>query len=215
MWVKACRSFTFIFQMFNVIASLTLDGPAAELGGPTSPDEVVALANTTGGRIFLNATRSDAPSPSPGASLGSFPAEAELLGHVPESFRDSCERTDSSVHEAALSAVVCSTTAGEGDLTVTYQIFPDLDTMNAAYDATLAFASITRDSGGCADAWPGEGSYTISDVPAGRVGCGVFGGVPAIISWTDERLLIHGYAEGFGVDQDPFYQWWLSDSGPI
>ena len=31
----------------------------------------------------------------------------------------------------------------------------------------------------------------------------------------DERLLIQGYAEGFGVTRKEVYDWWLTESGPV
>ena len=45
--------------------------------------------------------------------------------------------------------------------------------------------------------------------------CTQFGDAAQFMSWTDDRLLIHVYAEGFGVDKDDFYRWWLNDSGPV
>ena len=203
------ESFTYLFRQHNVIASVSLDGPSADLGGPSSPDEVIALATTTSGRIEQNAAE--------GSSEGPFPSagESELLGHVPDSFRETCGRATFAVSPDALDAVACSTEAGGGTITVTYQTFADLAAMQAAYGLTLDFLGIEPGTGPCSGEWPGEGGYTVGDEHAGQVGCGELGGVAPIISWTDERLMIHGYAEGFDISTSDLYQWWLSDSGPI
>jgi hypothetical protein len=74
---------------------------------------------------------------------------------------------------------------------------------------------VERDTGPCSGDWPGEVTYTIGGETAGRVACTQFGDAAQFMSWTDDRLLIHVYAEGFGVDTDAFYQWWLNDSGPV
>ena len=90
--------------------------------------------------------------------------------------------------------------------------------MYESYDRNLEFLSVERDAGPCNGEWPGEGTYEIGDEEAGRVACAVLEGIGdpvAIISWTDDELLIKGYAEGFGVDQAEFFEWWLNEAGPL
>jgi hypothetical protein len=156
------------------------------------------------------------PSVEPSGSGGPFPTEleAELLSHIPPALRDGCGRTDFR-SPTSNAAIGCSTPLGDGSLTITYQSYGDADAMDTAYSNNLSFMQVERDTGPCSGEWPGEGTYTIGGEAAGRVACSEFGDAARFMSWTDDRLLIHVYAEGFEVDRDAFYQWWLNDSGPV
>ena len=141
--------------------------------------------------------------------------EQELLSHIPEDFRDDCGPSDFGSPEESLATIGCGIEEAAGEISITYNLFESSDDMNAAYDRTLEFLGVERDTGWCGDDWPGEAPYDIGDEEAGRAGCAEFTDVAHIISWTDERLLISGYAEGFEVDRDEFFQWWLEESGPV
>ena len=67
---------------------------------------------------------------------------------------------------------------------MTYQSFADPDALSAAYAAALDFMEVEEDTRACSEKWPAEGSYTIGDEPAGRVGCTRWGSDGAIIAWT-------------------------------
>lgn len=138
-------------------------------------------------------------------------AEEELLSHIPESF--DCFRSDFGAG-VGLAAIGCDVSAAGGDISLTYHLFASEEDMYGAYDDNLAFMGVGRDAGPCESTWPAEEAYTIGGEDAGRVACVDFG-VGYIISWTDDRLLIKGYAEGFDVDQQEFLEWWSADSGPI
>ena len=207
-------SWAYEFRLGNVIASVSLD--AASDAGVTA-DDVVPVAQAVARRIEAAAAGEPlpvAPSPTPEPS---FPTagEAALLAHVPESFRESCGRSSFARNEQALAAVECVVEIGTGSVTVTFQQMQDESALRETYGNTLSFLGVGEDSGPCGGEWPAEGPYTIGGEPAGRVGCAQLGEIAAIVSWTDERLLIHGYAEGFGVDREGLYEWWLQDSGPV
>jgi len=179
------------------------------------PFEQLYLQNAALGPVAVEAPTSSA---SPGASDAPFPTdtEADLLSHLPEALVDTCNRADFAVSDAATAAVVCSASVGGGSVTVTYQSYADAADMDAGYNGNLSFMGVERGTGPCSGGeWPGEETYTIDEEPAGRVACAELGDFARFMSWTDERLLIHGYAEGFGVALDDLHQWWLDDSGPV
>ncbi len=160
---------------------------------------------------------SPTPSAGPDASGAPFPteAEADLLTHIPGALVDTCSRTDFAVSDAATAAVVCRASVGDGSITVTYQSYADAADMDTGYAGNLAFMAVERGAGSCSGDWPGEAGYSVNDEPAGRVACSEFGDTARFMSWTDERLDIHGYAEAFGLARDDLYQWWLNESGPV
>ena len=208
------ESWSYAFRQGNVIAVVSID---AEAGAGSSAEDLVPIAQAVVRRIEAAAAGEPlpaAPSPTPEPSFPTA-AEADLIEHVPASFRDSCARSSFAQNEESLAAVGCVVPMGIGSATVTFQQLPDQAALQQLYENTLSFMGVTADSGPCGGEWPAEGTYTIGGEPAGRVGCALLGEIAAIISWTDERLLIHGYAEGFGVDRQQLYDWWLQDSGPI
>jgi hypothetical protein len=208
------ESWTYLFNMGNVIAEASLD---AEIGAGATVDELMAIASAIAHRVEAATSGSPlpaAPSPTPEPS---FPSEAEtaLLGHVPASFRETCARTDYAVSEDALAAVACTAVVGEGSATVTYQQLADQEALTRIHERFMEVQRVAPDSGACSGEWPAEGSYTIAGEEAGRVACADIGGVALFMSWTDDRLLIHGFAEGFDTDPATLYGWWLTESGPI
>jgi hypothetical protein len=207
-------SWTYVFRLGNVIASISLD---AEPGSGMTADDLVPIAQAVARRIEAAAAGEPmpaAPSPTPEPSFPSS-EEAALIEHVPVSFRETCGRSTFGRSDQALAAVECLVEIGSGSVTVTFQQLPDQAAMTELYENTLSFLGVTADTGPCGGEWPAEGTYTIGGEPGGRVGCALLGELAAIISWTDERFLIHGYAEGFGVEGQQLYDWWLEDSGPV
>lgn len=198
-------------------------GPVASPGATAGPVETDAPLPTLGPDPTTEPSLEPVPSAgpdapaSPGTSQEPFPtaAEAALLEHIPSALRDTCSRTDFAVAEESTAAIVCSAVVGGSSVTITYQSYDDAEGMDAAYSGNLEFMSVDRDSGACSGEWPGEAAYNIDGEVAGRVGCSELGDFARFISWTDDRLLIHGYAEGFGVAKDAFHAWWLNESGPI
>jgi hypothetical protein len=182
---------------------------------------VLIAGCTAGSSVTPSPTESPAPTASPTAEepsaaesepAGDFPTaeEEELLNHISDSVIASCIRSEFGAG-VGVAAIECGITAAGGDITLTYHLFESTSDMSDAYDANLAFMGVERDSGACDESWPGESAYTFG-LDSGRVACVDFGSVH-IISWTDDGLLIKGYAEGFGVDQQQFYEWWTTDDG--
>jgi hypothetical protein len=208
------EAWTYLFRLGNVIADASID---VDVGAGATVDDVVVVARAIADRVEAAAAGSPlpaAPSPTPEPA---FPDEAEaaLLGHVPEAFRQTCGRTDHAVSEEALAAVACTAPVGDGSATLTYQQFADLDALTRIHDRFMEVQGVEPDGGSCSGEWPAEGGYTIGGEEAGRVACADIGGVALFISWTDERLLIHGFAEGFETDRATLHDWWLADSGPV
>lgn len=139
------------------------------------------------------------------------PEEEHLLSHIPEEFRDECGETDFGV--VGIATIGCGIEAAGGNISITYNEFETEEEMYESYENNLEFLRLERDTGACTE-WPGEEPYQIGGEEAGRVGCAELGSA-LIITWTDDELLIKGYAEGFGVDREEFTQWWLEESGPL
>lgn len=192
-------------------------GTLAQVDGDAAAAyDLWAVAGPRPGEPVISPEPSSEPTVEPSGSDGPFPTdlEAELLSHIPLALRDGCTRTDFR-SPSSNAAIGCSTPLGDGSLTITYQSYDDADAMDEAYSNNLAFMQVERGAGPCSGEWPGEARYTIGGEAAGRVACSEFGDAARFISWTDDRLLIHVYAEGFDVARDAFYQWWLNESGPV
>lgn len=154
------------------------------------------------------------PPPTPGT------ATAELLSHVPPGIRDSCLPTE--LLEPILAIVTC--VVGDGQITVEYARYPDLDSMYAAYNERVRIAEIETDSGLCYTAsggaisatpnrWPSEHLYEIGGQPVGRYLC-LDPGSPSI-NWTDDRLIILGLASAGPELLDRLATFWVNEAGPI
>jgi hypothetical protein len=158
-----------------------------------------------------------APTPAPAGTIppGLSDAEAELAAHVPAAFVGTCGPTTINVDAAATAAILCTATPGGGSVSVTFQQFADQESMDALYAKNLEFLGATEGTGPCSGDWPAENSWNIDGTVTGRVACAELGGFARNMAWTDDRLLIAGFAEAFDVAKDDLYQWWLNESGPI
>ena len=110
-------------------------------------------------------------------------------------------------------------------MTVSYAVYPDSESMYAAYNEIFHLAEIDADSGRCYETdgdtisstpnkWPAEHGYSIGQQPAGRYLCLQRQDVPTI-AWTDERFEILAVAHGSNDDLDRFVRFWLNEAGPI
>lgn len=181
---------------------------------PRNFKSMYKTARTSGPFVFAGS----APTPS-SAPTGDFPsaAQAALLQHIPDNHRDACGAPDINLNEKAIAGIVCNIKVGDGQITVTYQQYANNDDLDGGYQANLDFMGITKGTGPCKDAtWPGETTYDVGDQKeVGHVACQNFGDAVILMSWTDTRFEIQGYAEGFGVTQDDVYTWWHDQSGPV
>jgi hypothetical protein len=197
--------------MSGVAAALT----AAALGGialaaPSSPDE-------SGGTYAEPVDETPVPVDTPGPSAPTpepvvptpDPVQpddphTELASHVPERFRDSCDPAPAG---AATAAVDCTPLGERTPATARYYQFADQATMDADF-STYGEALQPRDCPGGQTTWSSETS-------GGHVGCFTDTLGSNYIVWTDDTLLILGYAETILVGPKGLYDWWLDDSGPV
>lgn len=147
-------------------------------------------------------------------------ATGELMSHLPEGIRDSCFPTD--FLEPVLATVSC--VIGDGEITVDYEKYPDLDSMYAAYNDRVRVAEIETDSGLCftsdggtisatPNRWPAERPYNVDGLPVGRYLC--VNAIGPSINWTDEGLLILGVASAGPAFVDRLVTFWVNDAGPV
>ena len=162
----------------------------------------------------------DPPATPPAPSTD--PVFGDLLPHVPEAIRASCQE---SVPLEPVSAIV-SCSIGDGEITVDYLKYPDRDSMYAAYNERVRVTQIEIDSGRCyvsdgesitaaPGRWPAEQQYSVGGEPVGRYLC--LGPPPEFpsINWTDERLLIMAVASSGPAFVDRLVAFWLMEAGPI
>ncbi len=135
----------------------------------------------------------------------------ELLTHIPEAFRDTCEDPNF-VPDNATAAQVCfpddkvevhyALYDNQADMTSDYQQF----TSDIDYGAT---PDDCTDDGFSQRHW----DYENGD-PGGDRSCYVDENDQAWIEWTEENLLIYSFALRADGDYAALYDWWVSDSGP-
>ena len=198
-------------------AALPTPSSSPGTGSTDSPSATPAPGST----LQPTAQSTDIPPPSHVPATPNS-ATAELLSHVPEGIRDSCLHTD--FLEPIIAKVSCA--IGDGEITVDYATYPDLDSMYAAYDEIVRIAEIETDSGLCFTAqgsaisatpnrWPAEHTYDVDGQPVGRYLCA--GPPPSFpsINWTDERLMILGVASSGPAFADRLATFWVNDAGPV
>lgn len=193
-----------------------LSAASSTTPSPTQPPTAPPPSSQTSAPT---ATASPTPTPSPTIPLPTD-AAGRLLAHIPAALRATCT-TSSPQH--ALAAAECS--PQQGGLTVRYTLYPDAESMDAAYSTIAAQAQIEPDTGSCfvaqangsvsatPDSWPSEQQYKVDGLPAGRYACLVLANQPTI-AWSDERLDILGQASATSGDYDRLVTFWLRDAGP-
>lgn len=193
--------------------------PPTETSEPTNS----ATAGATNGTPTIQPTTgpTDFPAPSDGPPATPNGATEELMSHVPEGIRDSCLPTD--FLEPILAMVSCL--IGDGEITVDYARYPDLNSMYAAYNERVRIAEIETDSGLCftssggtisttPDRWPAEHHYNVDGQPVGRYLClNNSAGSPSI-NWTHDRLIVLGVTSSGPEFVDRLVTFWVNDSGP-
>ena len=193
-----------------------LKTPAASPSPSATTNVASTPAPTSAGSPGPSSVPSKAPptnvaSRAPATPLGSPPTgfDAFLL-HVPEALRASCLPGQSSDPDITVSAQ-CTSSDG---IVVSYSLYADATTMDAAYQSVFATFQIDPGTGSCEDygTWPAEGPYEVAGEAAGRRLCSTEQGSPTIY-WTDDRLAISATATG--SDPVRLVQFWTNEAGPI
>jgi len=219
---------------FATMLAMALVGcGSAPLPSPSSPAATPVLATATPGLspeptfqstsqptlqppILPSALPATPPAPS------TDPVFGDLLPHVPEAIRGSCQETVPL--EPVTAMVSCS--PGDGEITVDYLRYPDRDSMYAAYNERVRVTEIERDSGRCyvsddgsitasPGRWPSEQQYSVGGQQVGRYLC--LGPPPEFpsINWTDDRLMIMAVASSGPAFVDRLVAFWLNEAGPV
>ena len=149
-----------------------------------------------------------ARSPSGGGGEVVDAAYEQLLAHVPETIRQSCEPWEPRWYEASLAQAYC----GTADIGVNYVLMPDVEAMHAEYDA---LAGDARDQGACETDDLSEGPYYIGDAaePAGRFLCFDESQGFRWVVWEHEGLAILTLASHVGGDRQAVFDFWTG-AGP-
>ncbi len=173
---------------------------------------VVVLAGAGVG-IFLAVGNGDepgpgpAPSPSPSPMTEAFPnaSESQLLAQIPDDLQTPpCTRGDVLLN-GAIAAVDCFTDTPQ---LLTYTLFPDAASMNAAYDQEVTQAGVPRETGDCSVGEASEDSWvTAEDVESGRLLCYRDGGTGVIVWSHDSRLILAEARRPAGELRDTYDFW--------
>lgn len=154
-------------------------------------------------------------------SSGAFPnaAESELVGHVPSSFSDSCDRW---IFDDPPTGVAASVYCVAGAQQVVYTKFAsaaDADAFFEQVKTDTSFTSFTSgpDSSACRKG-PAYYEWTNADSSTGgEVLCfndtTTNGGT--YIYWTNPDLEIVSFAWRGDFNQPELYAWWVNESGPV
>jgi serine/threonine kinase PknH len=139
-------------------------------------------------------------------------ADTRLFNLLPTGYSGSaCQAVHPPVPDA-LATVDCgaSSTAG-GPTSARYSLFPDADSLNNHFDATIKEDSeLVRCPGFTADSPTGWHYESTPDVSAGQVACGTYHNNPDVV-WTKARDLLLGDAQGAGSIND-LHSWWLNEA---
>ena len=104
---------------------------------------------------------------------------AELFMHIPNAIRSTCQTGP--FLEPVLTTLYCTT--DDGEIAIQYATYPDAESMNAAYGASVALTEFDPGSGRCyvqADdgtitaalgRWPAEQPYSVEGQAVGRYLC--------------------------------------------
>jgi hypothetical protein len=171
--------------------------PVVESSPATTPTTSAPAATTPATTETTPATTETTPAP-----------DADLVAHVPASFGDSCESTDSL---EASTAVECSPTSADGPDFVDYYQYDDTTAMDAQFDKWAGNVP----KGDYATEEEAQGRWS-NDNDVGRVARYTTKDGRAAFLWTDETLDILALATSDTVDLATMYDWWhKGDSGPV
>jgi hypothetical protein len=217
----ATRSWMVRSVLLLVLLSVVLAGcPASPTSSASTGESAAPAPTTTEPAETQQPAATEEPDETTGSeSAGDFPTadEADLLSHVPESFRDTCERVEFWFFEAE-TQIICDPDGPEDDGpdNVAFGQYSGTDAMNGEFEDNLEL--VGAGEGDCTTvlAEPGAvfGPYTIEDADVGRALCD-HDESSAFMMWADERLNILASASREDADMEALYEWWTGDSGPI
>jgi hypothetical protein len=130
-------------------------------------------------------------------------AEAQLLSHIPEDVRPTCQR-DAAWFEEELAHLYCTS----GQIGATYILMADAAAASAEYEKIAG--GMARDQGDCRSDPQGEGSWLYSDQqPGGRMLCFDTTQGGRWVVWTTDALAIFSAAYHPGGDRQALFDFWL------
>ena len=156
----------------------------------------------------------DEAEPLPSASRTPADAEAalgELLAHVPEVVRETCaEPTDTSGPASdvgELAEVRCSMASGA---VLTYVLYDSVESMDAAFDTAQDYARVFGSFTTGSDCASGtyDGTWSMSDVEAGRLLCHALEGAASIV-WSHPASRVLAIIRQPEADHAAAWELWL------
>jgi hypothetical protein len=182
---------------------------------PPAPTETSAPATLPPVLTISPAPATAAPAvpASPAAIASPVPSAAaagDVLSHVPVTFRDACQPTESDPANGLLDAVTCAP-AGEAGSAL-YFLYDSPETVDAAFESLLASRGVVTDGTDCS-VGPALIDYTIGGQPAGRLACFNEDSVVAVL-WTHRDLRVMGLGIKSDGDFSKMFDWWM-EAGPV
>jgi hypothetical protein len=144
------------------------------------------------------------------------PREVELMNHIPEPIRGSCQRIPP---EQALGRAAASILCEQQGATLFYDLFPNLQEMETYYNSRVREFGVTPGTGFCDSAERAENAYVRqrdgSEFEVGRLLCFRDGG-SAVFIWTDRRVDISVEAQRNDPTNSQLYRQWADiEFGPL
>jgi Protein kinase domain len=140
-----------------------------------------------------------------GPGWGGSPSQ-ELLARIPAPLREDCRQADGASDRPGASEVVTCVAGGQE---VTFDLFDQLSTMDAAYAETVDQAQIERGTGDCTVATGAEHRYPGAGEATGRVLCYSRGGSSSVV-WTDDAAQTVGRADSRDTGEIGLEQRWTA-----
>ena len=205
--------FNYLMRHENLVAKVYVAGIGEEL----AEGDATAIAYAAAARMIAAVGAEAGPLPS--ASRTPADAEAalgELLAHVPEAVRETCaEPTDgrgpaSDVGE--LAEVRCPMADGA---VLTFVLYETVEAMDAAFDTAQEYARIFGSFTTGSDCASGtyDGTWSMSDVEAGRLLCHALEGAASIV-WSHPASRILAIIRQPEADHAAAWELWLI-AGPV
>lgn len=194
----------------SAVASVPADS-ASPSGSVSAPPELTALAS----HVAAASAPTSSESPPPGTSEAPFPnaTEAQLLSHVVEGLRPTCERADQ-FYADEVDSVSCG---GDPDPFVDYTMFASVEELRAAFADDVQQSELPPVPNGTCAAANYQSTYQLGGTPAGRLQCTLRtanGQTYRVIEWTRDKFRILAYLSSSTVAWDDMIAFWKARAGP-